>query len=455
VKQTPLEGGVGPPSGLEASLRLALHIMRLVGQHAITERRALSKAQDLARAIQAGVIRIGFKMSIETLRRLNLIDAYLRWLHVPLESLTIDQSNCLRLFAYWAHLGGSEEKPILPFLRASRNILGPAGSLPLERYFGTILARKPTPPSHSMSYQELLSLRWCVPVWYVVHLARWFGWKQTEDILRGHWQKPVTHVWLNTLKAEEYDMRHWVEAEGIHLSPTPLPSVFRVTGRRPIQRTEAYKRGLVQIQDMASVAVAQVANPSPDSRVLEIGAAPGGKTACLSELMGNRGAIYSVDVSSRRMRTWLRFRERLGFSIAEPIVANGTHELPFATPVENVVIDAPCSNTGVLHKAPSLKWRLRPEDFRRYARIQSEILDSASSWVSPGGYLTYATCSIMPEENELVIEEFIRKQPDFHLAETGLAVGMAGMRGLSKARRLFTHLHGCNGAFIAKLARAA
>jgi len=168
--------------------------------------------------------------------------------------------------------------------------------------------------------------------------------------------------------------------------------------------------------------------------------------------MNNEGEVYSVDSSSERMAHWKRETKRVGCVIANGIIADAT-KLELNIEAEIVLVDPPCSNTGVFAKNPAMKWRLSPSRLQTLIAKQTSILHAASKHTCLGGSLVYSTCSILPEENEEVIVSFLRGNPDFTLDRQSPFLGSKGLRGLERSQRFHTHLHECNGYFIAKLRR--
>jgi 16S rRNA (cytosine967-C5)-methyltransferase len=141
----------------------------------------------------------------------------------------------------------------------------------------------------------------------------------------------------------------------------------------------------------------------------------------------------------------------MGVEIAEPVLADACVSLPFTVEADVVVLDPPCTSTGVFAKQPSAKWRLTPRSIDKMAEIQWRMINSCAEHVKAGGVLAYSTCSVTVEENELIIERFLKWHPEFSLAEINPEIGLSGLRGLEKCRRLYPHLHESNGFFIAKL----
>jgi 16S rRNA (cytosine967-C5)-methyltransferase len=145
----------------------------------------------------------------------------------------------------------------------------------------------------------------------------------------------------------------------------------------------------------------------------------------------------------------------MGVQIAMPIIADACHPPPLNLQADIVVLDPPCTSTGAFGKLPSTKWRLTRRSVDKMAEIQWQMLDSYAENVKQGGTLVYSTCSITVEENEMLIERFLKRHAEFSLVETRPKIGLLGLRGLEKCQRLYPHIHQCNGFFLAKLVRAS
>ncbi len=187
--------------------------------------------------------------------------------------------------------------------------------------------------------------------------------------------------------------------------------------------------------------------------VLDICAAPGAKTSHLAQLMHNNGTIYSVDYSRRRMQVWRNNMVKMGVRIAEPVIADARLDIPVKAQADVLVLDPPSTGTGTFRKSPSAKWRLSRNSVERMASIQWQMIDKSASLVKCKGFLIYSTNSITVEENEMIIERFLKNHLDFSLVRIKPEIGSPGMRGLEKCRRFYPHVHDCNGFFIAKLLR--
>jgi 16S rRNA (cytosine967-C5)-methyltransferase len=204
--------------------------------------------------------------------------------------------------------------------------------------------------------------------------------------------------------------------------------------------TDALAQGYCYIQDPSTAPACELLAPQPDENVLDACAAPGGKTAYLAELMENRGSIVACDRDAQRIRTLEENLQRLGVGIARFVQHDWTtvKPPPNLSSFDRILVDAPCSNTGVMRRRVDLRWRLTPKDFSRMAGEQLQILRAVVPLLKPGGTLVYSTCSIEPEENEETVRAVLREFPFLDLATE---VSLLPFRD------------GFDGAYAAKLTR--
>jgi len=207
------------------------------------------------------------------------------------------------------------------------------------------------------------------------------------------------------------------------------------------------------IHDLSSYYAIKAMNPKPGDTILDVCAAPGTKTILMSIAMRNRGEIISIDSSPTRLRTHLRRVRRAGALIVNDILADATKPLPLNLKADIVLVDPPCSSTGLFWREPIYRWTIKPRHIRMFARLQAKILENSSKHVKSNGMLLYSTCSLTIEENELILEDFLKVHPEFDLEEVYPELGDRGLRGLSEARRLYPHRDRCNGFFLAKLVK--
>lgn len=191
-------------------------------------------------------------------------------------------------------------------------------------------------------------------------------------------------------------------------APPPGEPGLYLQGYRRFQRGIPLPPEGVFVQDEAAAVVARAFRSIPGGTALEIGAAPGGKTAH----QDGSSLLVSLDSSWKRMETWCQNRDRLGWGWALPVVADGAM-MPFTAGFHKILVDAPCTNTGVFRRRPGARWKWSPGSGERLAGIQSRLLEAASRLVAPGGVLFYSTCSLEQEENQQVARRFEHANPGF------------------------------------------
>lgn len=240
--------------------------------------------------------------------------------------------------------------------------------------------------------------RWLVDRWLARH-------GPDECFCLGFWFNAPPPLWLrvNKLKLDREAYRLILAAQGIDAEPGEHPQSLRLTENASIRELPGYAQGEFAVQDASSMAVATALAPQPGWRVLDLCAAPGGKTTHLAELMKNRGHVTACDIDPRRLDTVTTLCQRLGVTIVEPVLVAKDGDPPPGL-YHAALVDVPCSNTGVLGRRPEVRWRLRPDEFEHLIRLQTRLLFNALDRVRPGGVVVYSTCSIEPDENEGVVK---------------------------------------------------
>jgi len=328
----------------------------------------------------------------------------------------------------------------------ARQILGWKELRPYEITVGRIASEKAS--IQSREEYERISLETCHPVWYVQRVLSAFERNFGLEILRRDMESVPSYFRMNPLRATH------AATSLSDISPVEgLSSVWRLDNAKKLGKLlDHVKSGEVVIQDLSAIVAGLVASPKPGDTVLDLCAAPGNKTSHLAAMMSNRGKILSVDVSAKRMMQWKKEMNRVGCVNAFPVVSD-VGRVDFHIDADVVLVDPPCSNTGVFAKNPSIKWRVTSSRIQSLRIRQGTILRSASEHVRAGGTLVYSTCSILPEENEDVISQFMRTNSDFEVEKQNPFLGLPGLNGFDRFQRFYTHLHECNGYFIAKLRR--
>jgi len=298
------------------------------------------------------------------------------------------------------------------------------------------------------------------PDWVDAALRAAFGGEFAAEVAAMRDEAPVD-LRVNTLKATREAAQAALAADGIVALPTRWsPLGLRLSARVALSAQKAFRDGLVEVQDEGSQLVALLADARPGQAVVDYCAGAGGKTLALAAAMANKGRLVACDVYENRMA---RAQER----IRRAGVHNVTRRLlgvegdkwvkRNAGSFDRVLVDAPCSGTGTWRRNPDAKWRLRPGDLEALVEVQAGILAKAARLVRPGGRLIYATCSVLPAENEAQVERFLTSEPGFAPLSIeaiwrdtvgGEAPGDGPWLRLSPAR------HGTDGFFVAAMARS-
>jgi len=278
---------------------------------------------------------------------------------------------------------------------------------------------------------------------------------------------------VNVVKIDREAALRALQDDGIEAKATPYsPLGIRVAGRPALNRHRLFLEGAVEVQDEASQLVCQLVGARRGEMVVDFCAGAGGKALALAAAMRSTGRVYAFDVSERRLAELKPRLARSGLSNVHPqrIESERDPRLKrLAGKIDRVLVDAPCSGLGTLRRNPDLKWRQTPESVAEMTRKQASILAAAAALVRAGGRLVYATCSLLGEENEAVVEAFLAAHAEFRLSPALAALAAAGIdvppvlpRGdaVRSAQadaylRLLPHVHGTDGFFAAIMERVA
>jgi 16S rRNA (cytosine967-C5)-methyltransferase len=315
---------------------------------------------------------------------------------------------------------------------------------------------RPWPVPTAADPVEALALRASHPTWLV---RRWwvrYGPAETEALALAMSQAPPVVVRANTLRMPVAAVAAALRRAGVRAGPTRFaPEGLSLERAGDLRRLAPLQEGSAAVQDEAAILVSHALGPRPGDTVADVCAAPGTKTTHLAALMENRGRIVAADPQPGRLDLLRAACARLGAAIVEPRLADAQALAGDLGPAcDGVLVDAPCSNLGVLRRNPDGKWRRRPEDFRTLVPAQAAILAAAAALVRPGGVLVYATCSLEPEENEAVVAGLLARRPDFAPDPLPPAVP-AACREAPDVLRMTPHRHGSDGFTAHRLRRRA
>jgi 16S rRNA (cytosine967-C5)-methyltransferase len=302
-------------------------------------------------------------------------------------------------------------------------------------------------------------VRGSYPAWLHPHLEAVFGRSVPREMAALN-EGAQLDLRANRIKADREQARAALALEGVEAARTKLSPVgLRVYERIPLGNLQAFRAGLVEVQDEGSQVAALLADAQPGMRVVDFCAGAGGKTLALAAAMDNRGHLVACDISTVRLERATQRLRRAGVSIVQRVPLSSARDKWVKRHVEGfdrVFVDAPCTGTGTWRRNPDAKWRLTPKDLEELVVLQAEILDSAARLVRPGGRLIYATCSLLREENEGQIEAFLAGHEGFFLRPIG-EVWQATIGGECPVRgdmlRLTPARHGTDGFFAAVLER--
>jgi 16S rRNA (cytosine967-C5)-methyltransferase len=253
------------------------------------------------------------------------------------------------------------------------------------------------------------------PEWLVY---RWSSRFDRESLLKlGFWfnAPPRLSLRVNGLRATRDQLLERLSTAGIEARPGRHPMSVWIEDSIRVPEIPGFAEGWFAVQDETAIQAAQRLAPQPGERVLDMCAAPGGKTAHLAALMQNRGTILSADVDPARLALIDDTCRRLGVTNVETRLIDREGETLPSGPFDAILIDVPCSNTGVMARRAEVRWRLRPNDIGELAELQHRLLRSALNQLSPTGRVVYSTCSIEPEENRGVVDAVLRTAPEWRM----------------------------------------
>ena len=294
-----------------------------------------------------------------------------------------------------------------------------------------------------------LSLEYSCPEWLVRKWTEDYGDSACERILACAIGKAPEYVRLNTVKLSEDEIISSLEEQGVSVTKTAVAGCVRLSFGGSVEELDAFKNGLIHVQDLSCQLCCKALEPQRGDTVLDLCAAPGGKTFTIAELMSDEGSVYAFDLHDNRVRLISEGAGRLGLSCVRASVNNAKVFDPEMPKADRILCDVPCSGLGVIRRKPEIKYK-PADELERLPGIQLDILKTSSQYLKPGGVLVYSTCSLSVAENEDVIEKFLEDNKDFAPEPLGKAFG---------ARSEDTHItvlpddYDSDGFFIAKFRR--
>lgn len=311
-------------------------------------------------------------------------------------------------------------------------------------------------PDH-LSPVARISLQHSHPEWLVSRWIEQYGVETAESICQGNNEPPSVSVRVNTSRISRDELLKQMEDQGLNVSESrvSLDGIIVNSGGN-MALSSWYRDGLLSVQDESSMLVAHAVNPQPGMSILDCCAAPGGKTCHIAEKLDGSGKVIANDIHPHKAKLIEDQAKRLGLSNVDTLsedAAKLAERFP-AESFDRVLLDAPCSGLGVIRRKPDLKWAKTPEDISEIRGIQTELLDEVCGLLKPGGILVYSTCTIEPQENSEMVQQFLNRHPEFEIAQDDSSVfqclNEAGARETVGLQILPQDYHS-DGFYIARL----
>jgi len=296
-----------------------------------------------------------------------------------------------------------------------------------------------------------IAIKYSHPQWLVERWVDRYGMEFTEKLCIANNQVSPISLRVNTTKTSKHNLINILKEFGIKTKKAAfLPEFLRAEHLPNLTKFEPFQQGLFTIQDESAGLVTHLIDPQPGETIIDLCAAPGGKTTHLAEKSKNGSRIVAVDRHAGRMALVKENIERLGLSNIRIITADATQFSD--TEADKILVDVPCSGLGVLSKRSDLRWRRTLEQIGELVSLQQQILDHAASLLKPKGVIVYSTCTIEPDENELIVEQFLAAHPDFQLDAPSRFFD-ANIVLNNKYVYTYPHVHQMDGSFAARLTK--
>jgi len=304
-------------------------------------------------------------------------------------------------------------------------------------------------PSEEEKPARFLAVTESHPEWLVKRWITSFGYENAKALCQMNNLPAKVVLRANLLRTTREGLRKGLEGEGLEVKKGTWCEESLILERGSPAHSESFREGLFQVQDEASTLVGKLVDPQSGERVIDLCAAPGGKATHLAEMMEDKGTVLACDLHPRRLATVRENAQRLGHHCIVPIATDG-RSIALKAKSARILVDAPCSGTGVLRRRVDLRWKLRENQIPVLARLQGELLDSANELLAPGGILVYSTCTLEPEENQEAARHFLERHEEYEIerAESFVPKDLVEAEGWMKTH---PEKHGVDGGFAVRL----
>lgn len=301
-----------------------------------------------------------------------------------------------------------------------------------------------------------MSIKYSHPEWYIRYFLKQFSEEFVMELMIKNNTPPEMIIRVNTLKCSQDELIDLLSEKGIKVTKGEVKDALIVSGLSMIEKSEEYLNGLFQIQDQSSMLSSIILNPAPLDTVFDMCSAPGGKATHIAQIMHNNGEIAAFDIHSHKLKLINENAKRLGINIISAKLKDSTiYDESLESSADKVLVDAPCSGLGLIRKKPEIKWNVKPDDLNNLSKIQTDILFNSSKYVKHGGSIVYSTCTITREENEDVVDCFIKENKNFELQNICSDIPEKFVTDTCSDGyiKLFSNIHNTDGFFIAKFRR--
>ncbi len=304
--------------------------------------------------------------------------------------------------------------------------------------------------SESLKNEERISIEYSVPLELVKFFIHHYGEENTKDFFKCSLEPKKIFIKVNTLKTTEDELIKLLCKEGVECEKTYLSNALKIKLNKAVYELDAFKNGLFHVEDLSSQLCIKALSPKENSVVLDVCAAPGGKSFAIGEYMNNTGALYSCDIYEHRTALIKEGADRLGLKNLVCMVNDATIYNENIPMCDYVLCDVPCSGLGIVSKKPEIKYK-KLDDTKELIPIQKEILKTSSQYLKSGGTLVYSTCSVNPNENRRVCDDFLKNNPEFKSLKVLPDIPRTVDEG--DYLTLMMHKNDCDGFFIAVFKR--
>ena len=320
----------------------------------------------------------------------------------------------------------------------------------------TAAKKKHEIPMPEKETAEYLSVAYSHPLWLVRMWMAYYGYEDAEKICMFDNEATDVTIRVNTLKTNKKELKEMLEKAGVEVKDGRVSgNALHLTKTADLSRLEAFQKGLFHVQDESSQLAVKILDPQKGESIMDMCAAPGGKSFTAAEQMENEGKLISCDIYEHKIELMEEGAERLGISMMECKVKDAAEKEEDQELFDRILVDAPCSGLGLMRKKPDIRLKKDGNEIDSLTNIQKEILDNAAGYVKPGGVLVYSTCTLCRKENEKNLEWFLKNHPEFEVED--ITEFLPENWKVDTAEKgyitLLPHKTGTDGFFISRMRR--